>query len=43
MGTFDKESWVRDRLRDVTGLTVSSSGDIVLRMRDGHSVSLTAP
>jgi hypothetical protein len=42
-GTFDKDSWVRAKPPDVTSLTVSSSADIMLTMRDGRTVPLTAP
>ncbi len=42
-GTFDKDSWIRARPADAVNLTVSSSGDVVLTMRDGRTVPLTAP
>jgi hypothetical protein len=42
-GTFDKESWIRARPADAVNLAVSSSGDVVLTMRDGRTVPLTAP
>ena len=42
-GTFDKESWVRPRPPDVTGLGISASGVVVLRTRDGQAVLVSAP
>jgi hypothetical protein len=42
-GTFDKDSWVRARPPDITGLEVSPSGEVMLRMRDSHTVLLPAP
>jgi hypothetical protein len=42
-GTLDKEVWIQNRPPLVTGLAVTSNGQVELRTRDGSSTALTAP
>ena len=42
-GTIDKESWIRPRPPEVTGVELSPTGDVVLRTRNGQAVPLAAP
>jgi len=42
-GTLDKRVWIQNRPPLVTGLAVTSEGQVELRTRDGSAAPLTAP
>ena len=42
-GTLDKQVWIQNRPPLVTGLAVTSNGQVELRTRDGSAAPLTAP
>jgi len=42
-GTLDKQVWIQNRPPLVTGLAVTSDGQVEVRTRDGSSTPLTAP